>query len=263
MAPSHFWHRVEELLASPNLGALPWRTLVRSARWRRPRREGDAESRVPIRARPPAWRPSRREPSFSSAARSILGREVRVGADGAGELADCNLAALRPAGRVRVPLREVAGQGDAEGGRLGVDAVRATDQRGLAVLFDAGLEGVEQRLAAGDQAVGRIAQQDGERTVEHIGRGHAEVQPARRGAGQLLDVGEEGDHVVTRDGLDLVDASRLELVTERTESALRSPAGTLPPVPSPRRQRARRRTGLERVRSDTKQRTLSAYSGGS
>ena len=44
--------------------------------------------------------------------------------------------------------------------------------------------------------------------VEHVRRGHAEVQPARRLAGQLLDVGQEGDHVVPRALLVLEDARR-------------------------------------------------------
>jgi hypothetical protein len=49
-----------------------------------------------------------------------------------------------------------------------------------------------------------------QRAVEHVRRRHAEVEPARRRTGQLLDVGEEGDHVVAGGGLDREDARRIE-----------------------------------------------------
>ena len=59
-----------------------------------------------------------------------------------------------------------------------------------------------------EDLVGRVDELERERGVEHVGRRHAEVQPARGLAGQLLDVGQERDDVVARALLDLEDARR-------------------------------------------------------
>ena len=79
------------------------------------------------------------------------------------------------------------------------------------VLAGAPRERGEQRVGAGEEQVGRVAQQDRERGVEHVARRHPAVEPARLDAGELLDVGEEGDDVVLGRPLDLVDARRVEL----------------------------------------------------
>ena len=54
------------------------------------------------------------------------------------------------------------------------------------------------------------------------------MQPARRLAGQLLDVGQKGDHVVAGPLLVLEDARRVELAGGLRRTASAVPAGTLP-----------------------------------
>ena len=94
---------------------------------------------------------------------------------------------------------------------------------------------------AGEDLVGRFAQQDGQRGVEHVGGGHAQVQPARRLPGQLFDVGQKGDHVVPGAGLDLRDPRGIQLAGRLGPHRLGAcrPAPSRPP-PWPGRRRARR-----------------------
>ncbi len=82
---------------------------------------------------------------------------------------------------------------------------------------------------------------DRERRVEHVRRRHPEVQPARRLARQLLDVGQERDHVVARALLVLEDARRDPACRPPWRAPRRSsrPAPS-PPSPSRRRPPARR-----------------------
>ena len=61
----------------------------------------------------------------------------------------------------------------------------------------------ERRLLAQQQLAG-AADRQGEPGVEHVGRGHAVVHPARRRPHPLGDVGEEGDHVVVGRPLELL-----------------------------------------------------------
>jgi hypothetical protein len=138
--------------------------------------------------------------------------EVPVHADRAGDLADRDRVggvgqALRGARDLGVPARE----GQPRGDRLGVDAVRAADHRRPGVLARAlG----ERRLELADRVedlVERAAGLQRQRGVEHVRRGHAEVEPAGRLAGELLDVGEERDDIVAGGRLDLEDARRIEL----------------------------------------------------
>ena len=60
-------------------------------------------------------------------------------------------------------------------------------------------------------SVGRLDELDRQRRVQHVRRRHPQVQPARRLARQLLDVGQERDHVVARALLVLEDARRIQL----------------------------------------------------
>ena len=62
----------------------------------------------------------------------------------------------------------------------------------------------------GEQDVGGAHELDVETGVEHVRRGHALVDEARLGADVLGEMGQEGDHVVLGDGLDLVDAGDVE-----------------------------------------------------
>ena len=110
--------------------------------------------------------------------------------------------------RLRVELGIGLGELEAEGRRLGVDAVAAADGRGQLVLERAALEHLEQRVEVVEQQVGRLLQLHRERGVEHVGAGHALVQPAPLGPELLAGPGEEGDHVMLGDRLDRVDRRR-------------------------------------------------------
>jgi hypothetical protein len=97
---------------------------------------------------------------------------------------------------------------------IGVRACsRALRQRGLELA-----DGVED-------LVERAAGLQRQRGVEHVGRRHPEVEPARRLARELLDVGEERDDVVARRRLDLEDARRIELAGRAGRDAIRSAGG--------------------------------------
>ncbi len=102
------------------------------------------------------------------------------------------------------------GELEAEGGRLGVDAVTATDGQRHLVLEGPALEHGKQRVDIGEKDVGGLLQLDGEAGVEHIARGHALMEEARLRPDMLGEVGEEGDDVVLGLLLDLVDPRDLE-----------------------------------------------------
>ena len=108
-------------------------------------------------------------------------------------------------GEVAGELGVMPRQFEAEGGRLGVDAVAAPDGRGVSVFEGAGAERGEQRFNALDQQVGRAGQLDGEGSVQHIGTGHALVHEAGVVADALGHPGEEGYDVMAGDTLDGVD----------------------------------------------------------
>ena len=88
-------------------------------------------------------------------------------------------------------------------------AVRAPDHRRAAMLLgaDAGSTSRSRSMSASDE-IARLAHLQRQRRVDDVGRGQAEVQPARARADVLGDVGGEGDQVVLRHLLDLVDADR-------------------------------------------------------
>jgi hypothetical protein len=160
--------------------------------------------------------------------------EVAVDPDGAGDLADRDGVrgardALGGARDLGVPAREREPGGD----RLGVDTVRAADHRRPRVL--AGAPG-ERRFELADRIedlLERAAGLDRERGVEHVGRRHPEVQPARGLAGELLDMGQERDHVVPRGRL--IARIRADRAARRRGATWSAVPGTLPPAPSPAR----------------------------
>ena len=98
-----------------------------------------------------------------------------------------------------------AGHGEGEVGHpvapdvgLGVDAVRPPGPQRAAVRQRVVAEHAPPARGLGQQQVGRLGELDGERGVEQVGRGHAEVH-VRRGLARRGVVGpgaEEGDHVV-------------------------------------------------------------------
>ena len=78
------------------------------------------------------------------------------------------------------------------------------------VLEGAALQRREQGVDVGDQDVGGAAELHGEAGIEHVRRGHALMDEARLRTDVLGEVGQEGDDVVLRLALDLVDARDLE-----------------------------------------------------
>ena len=137
--------------------------------------------------------------------------DIGEGADRAGDGAGRDLLARRD--QARAAARELGiglRQLDAEGGRLGVDAVAAADGERVLVLEGAPLQRGEQRVEVGEQDVGGAHQLHGEAGVEHVGRGHALVHEARVGADDLGEMRQEGDDVVLGLALDLVDARDVE-----------------------------------------------------
>ncbi len=133
------------------------------------------------------------------------------GADGAGNGAGGDLEAghgqafLGP-----LELGVEAGQLEAEGGRLGVDAVAAADGRRGLVLERPALQGGQHQVDVFQQQVGRAAQLHRQGGVVDVRRGHALVQEPRLRPDDLGDVGQEGDDVVLGLALDLVDALDVE-----------------------------------------------------
>ncbi len=86
--------------------------------------------------------------------------------DGAGrDLAACFLQPPPAAGEGGV----VPGELEAEGGRLGVDAVAAAEAGGVFVLLGAALQRRQQRIEVGEQQVARLGELQRQAGVEHVG----------------------------------------------------------------------------------------------
>ena len=93
-----------------------------------------------------------------------------------------------------------------EGDRLGVHAVGPPDHRGAAVRLGEGAQSAPDRAPAGvDQRRRRAPGCTAERGVEQVRRGHAAVQIGLLRAEALAHLGQERDHVVVHDRLDLED----------------------------------------------------------
>ena len=190
-------------------------------------------------------------PSSFATCSSTAGRDVGEGADRAGDRAGRDVVARRDqplavAGEFGIGLREL----EPEGRRLGVDAVAAADGRRQLVLERAALEHLEQRVEIRDQQVGGLLQLHRERGVEHVGAGHALVQPAPLRPELLAGPGQEGDHVMLGDRLDRVDRGDVDLAQH---VARHRPRGWSPrprpgscrscPSPRPRTPRSATRCG--------------------
>ncbi len=102
-----------------------------------------------------------------------------VGADRAGELADRRAGRRRgEAGEVAVGLECKAGEAQAEGGRLGVDAVGAADAERLALLERPFDQGVAIGSRAGEHDLTRLAKLQRKGGIKHVGGGEPKMDPA-------------------------------------------------------------------------------------
>ena len=107
----------------------------------------------------------------------------------------------------------------AEGHRLGVDAMSAAGTERVALLKGATLANLAELLDVLDDQVAGLGELVAQGRVAQIGAGHAIVNPAAGlgvalgniGVNVLLHVGQEGDDVVARDLLDLVDLCLLKV----------------------------------------------------
>ena len=117
-------------------------------------------------------------PSFSATCSSTCG-SMLAKVPTAPEMAQVAISARAATrrSRLRGEVGVDAGQLEAEGRRLGVDAVAAADGRRVLVLVRAALERGQQSVEIGQQQVGgRSAAR--KRGVEHVGRGHALMDEA-------------------------------------------------------------------------------------
>ena len=176
--------------------------------------------------------------------------------------ASCSKAS-REAVEVAVGLEGEAGEAQAEGRRLGVDAVGAADAERVAMLE----RPLDQRVAvgarAGEDDLARLAQLQRQRRVEHVGGGEPVVDPAPVLADRGGDDVDEGGDVVVGDPLALVDRlDREGGLRARRLGGLR--AARRPPRPRPRSPPARPRASTPACAAATRpRRSRGACSGGS
>ena len=154
----------------------------------------------------------RLEAKLAADERLDLWREVGVGADGAGELADGDawlegLESLERAAKLVVHQRHL----ETERRRLGVDAVAASDHRGELVPARLGGNDFAQAFHVGDENLHRLTHLHGKCGVDDIAARQPKVQPAtRRFADVLADVGGECDDVVVERALEFAAARDAE-----------------------------------------------------
>ncbi len=203
--------RVERLFSFAHLGALQVADLDRHLL----QRAADAcqhpnEERVPVTLQHLRRRRRRRQTKLAADLLLKVRRDVGVGPDGPGELADGHIKAgqVQPAplaAELVVPDRQF----EAERGRLGVDPVGPPDRQRLLVCDRLASHHVNQprQFGVDDLSSGRHLQRQG--GVDHIRAGQTKVEEtsgvAHRFAGRL----EKGDDVVVSFTLDLVHSARV------------------------------------------------------
>ena len=64
------------------------------------------------------------------------------------------------------------------------------------MLFGLACQRLHELVDPDHDLIGRLAQQDGQRRIQHVGGSHPKVEPARRLTRQFLDMAEKGDDVV-------------------------------------------------------------------
>jgi hypothetical protein len=104
------------------------------------------------------------------------GGQVRVGSDGTCDLAHADLFPRAcEAYLASCDFGVVAGEGEAERDRFGVDPVASTDHRGARVLPRAARERGEDAITARGEEIRCVSKKDCKRRVEHVARGHPAV----------------------------------------------------------------------------------------
>ena len=234
MADEPFWPSEKNSSASMHFGALQMPDFGREPL---DRRGDDAERRKESRMAIARDHLRRNRLGFQVQFRRHISLDPRVdvgeSADRAGNRAGRDLLARRDKpGAGPGKFRVGEGQLEAEGGGLGVDSVRAADGRRHLMFEGATLERREQRVDVGDEDVARAAELHGEAGVEHVGAGQPQMDEARFGADEFGEVSEEGDDVVLRHPLDLVDPRHVELGLVAP-----SPRSPWPPLSGSRRSR--------------------------
>ena len=137
--------------------------------------------------------------------------DMSEGADGAGKRGGRHFLARRMEATAGAgKLGEEGCELEAEGGRLGVDAVAPPDHRRVLVLVGALLERGEQSIDVGGEEVGGVDQLKVEAGVENVGRRQALVDEARFRTDDLGKMGQEGDDVVLDLALDRIDPRHVE-----------------------------------------------------
>ena len=133
-----------------------------------------------------------------------VGREMREGADRAGELPDRGVGerAGEPLA-LALHLFVKDEQLEPEGGRLRMHPVGPADAGRVLELERAAPQHAAHARDARLQDLARIANLERERGVDRVVRSHPEVQPAALRAHRLRHLREEGDHVVAHLALDL------------------------------------------------------------
>ena len=213
IADEPFWPSEKNSSASSTSVRCRWRISVASrsidAATTPERRK---EHRVPVARNDLGRHRLDREPHGLGDMRLHARIDLREGADRAGDRAGRHLLARRDQafpgpGKFRIGDREL----HAERRRLRMDAVRTPHGGCLLVLEGAALQRGEQPVDVADQNVGGAGELHVETGVEHVRRRHARMHEARLGADDLAEMGEERDHVVLGDALDLVDPRNVEL----------------------------------------------------
>ena len=256
IAEEPFWPARERLLDLAHLGALQVADLGREAlEAAAGDRDPRGQHRVAVARDRPGWRrpraAARAAPSPAPRPRAAPRRRCRPRRRACRRRA----ARRRRSSRceVAVGLEGEAGEAQAEGRRLGVDAVGAADAERVAVLE----RPLDQRVAvgagAGQHDLARLAQLQRQRRVEHVGGGQAVVDPAPVLADRRGDDVDEGGDVVVGDPLALLDRlDREGGVRPRRLGGLRR--ARRPPRPRPRSPPARPRASTPSCAAATRPR---------
>lgn len=143
-----------------------------------------------------------------------------VGADSARDGAEGNiLAGVLKTIQIALELPGPRAKLHAEGHRLGVDTMSAAGTERIALLKGATLANLAELLDVLDDQVAGLGELVAQSRVAQIGAGHAIVNPAAGlgvalgniGIDVFLHVGQEGNDVVARDFLDLIDLRLLKV----------------------------------------------------